>query len=107
MNMIFLTTLDVGNCKLGVEAVRKLTSTHWPELILINLCKIVSNVAMNNIRDEGVRLLAKSNWPKLQYLEIRIFVHKLEFNNIRSGLRLLDGRWPVMKFPYLCNISLI
>ena len=68
MNMVFLRTLDVGSCRLGVEAVRKIVDANWPDLILLNLSKIGNNLAMNNIKDEGVRLLAKSNWPKLQYI---------------------------------------
>jgi hypothetical protein len=37
MGLESLTTLDIGNCGLGMEAVRKLVRAHWPELILFNL----------------------------------------------------------------------
>lgn len=30
MDLISLSTLDIGNCGLGVEAVRKLVRTDWP-----------------------------------------------------------------------------
>lgn len=26
---------------------------------------------------------------------------------MRHGLRLLNGRWPEMKFPYVCTLSII
>lgn len=39
MNLIFMDTLDMGSCGLGLEAIKKLIRTEWPELILLNISK--------------------------------------------------------------------